>query len=105
MAGRCSRSIPPSADPQEIRDEAQRQSHGHDAEWTIGERIVCTELFDDAWYEGEALHTVTFVEASGALVVDRVVRDHCHRCGRRLDVRVAIDLGDLRVETAHHGGE
>jgi len=39
--------------------------HGVYKELTIGERIVCTEVFDDAWYEGEALNTITFVESNG----------------------------------------
>src|SRR5262249_21246327 len=29
------------------------------------ERIVCTEKFDDAWYEGEGLNTSSFVEHEG----------------------------------------
>jgi len=29
------------------------------------ERIVCTEKFDDAWYEGECLNTASFVELEG----------------------------------------
>jgi uncharacterized protein YndB with AHSA1/START domain len=29
------------------------------------ERIVATEKFDDPWYEGEAINTVTFVEQDG----------------------------------------
>ena len=29
------------------------------------ERIVSTEVFDDAWYAGEAVGTVTFVERGG----------------------------------------
>jgi uncharacterized protein YndB with AHSA1/START domain len=29
------------------------------------ERIVCTELFDEAWYPGESLVTTTLVEHSG----------------------------------------
>jgi uncharacterized protein YndB with AHSA1/START domain len=29
------------------------------------ERIVATERFDDPWYEGEAINTVTFVEQDG----------------------------------------
>ena len=29
------------------------------------DRIVFTEKFDDAWYKGEALNTVTFVEKDG----------------------------------------
>ena len=28
-------------------------------------RIVCTEVFDEAWYEGEAVDTVEFVERNG----------------------------------------
>jgi uncharacterized protein YndB with AHSA1/START domain len=29
------------------------------------ERVVCTEKFDDAWYEGDAVDTMTFVERNG----------------------------------------
>jgi uncharacterized protein YndB with AHSA1/START domain len=29
------------------------------------ERIVSTEKFDDAWYEGDAVDTITFVERNG----------------------------------------
>ena len=29
------------------------------------ERVVCTEKFDESWYEGEAVDTMTFVERSG----------------------------------------
>lgn len=29
------------------------------------ERIVCTERFDDAWYEGEALNTTSLIEIPG----------------------------------------
>jgi uncharacterized protein YndB with AHSA1/START domain len=29
------------------------------------EKLVCTEKFDDAWYPGEAVNTVTFTEADG----------------------------------------
>ena len=38
------------------------------------ERIVSTEKFDDPWYEGEALGTVTFVERDGKTTVTQVVR-------------------------------
>lgn len=34
-------------------------------ELVIPERIVSTEEFDDPWYEGKALNTVTFVEKAG----------------------------------------
>ena len=40
-----------------------------------------------------------------ALVVDRLVRNGDHRDRRRLEPRVAIDLGDVRLEAAHHRGE
>jgi len=38
------------------------------------ERIVSTEKFDDPWYEGEALGTVTFVEKGGKTTLTQVVR-------------------------------
>ena len=37
------------------------------------ERIVATEQFDDAWYEGEAVDTTTFVEKEGATTVTTTV--------------------------------
>ena len=33
------------------------------------ERIVCTEKFDDPWYEGDAINTTTFVERGGKTTV------------------------------------
>jgi uncharacterized protein YndB with AHSA1/START domain len=45
-------------------------------------RIVCTEKFDDPWYEGEAIDTMTFVERNGkttttttVLYASKAVRD------------------------------
>ena len=38
------------------------------------ERIVATELFDDPWYQGEALSTVTLVEHSRRTTVTTVVQ-------------------------------
>src|SRR5439155_15387296 len=38
------------------------------------ERIVSTEKFDDPWYEGEALGTVTFVEGGGKTTLTQIVR-------------------------------
>lgn len=29
------------------------------------ERVVCTEKFDESWYEGEAIDTMTFLERNG----------------------------------------
>jgi uncharacterized protein YndB with AHSA1/START domain len=43
-------------------------------EITPPERIVCTEQFDDAWYKGEALVTVTFVERDGATTLTLTLR-------------------------------
>jgi uncharacterized protein YndB with AHSA1/START domain len=46
------------------------------------ERIVCTEVFDQPWYEGEAVDTLTFVEKDGkttatttVLYASKAVRD------------------------------
>lgn len=38
------------------------------------ERLVATERFDEAWYEGEALDTTTFVEDSGMTTATTTVR-------------------------------
>ena len=46
------------------------------------ERVICTEKFDESWYEGEAVDTMTFVERDGkttatttVLYVSKTVRD------------------------------
>jgi uncharacterized protein YndB with AHSA1/START domain len=46
------------------------------------ERIVCTEKFDDPWYEGDAIDTTTFVERAGkttmttkVLYASKAIRD------------------------------
>lgn len=38
------------------------------------DRLVCTERFDDPWYKGEALHTVTFVENNGVTTLTVTMR-------------------------------
>lgn len=38
------------------------------------DRIVCTEQFDDPWYEGEAVSTVTFVETDGVTTLTNTMR-------------------------------
>jgi uncharacterized protein YndB with AHSA1/START domain len=38
------------------------------------ERIVATEKFDEAWYEGEALDTMTFLERDGKTTATTTVR-------------------------------
>src|ERR1700716_1207357 len=37
------------------------------------ERLVCTELFDEAWYPGEALTTTTLAEKDGRTTVTTTV--------------------------------
>jgi uncharacterized protein YndB with AHSA1/START domain len=43
-------------------------------ELSAPDRIVCTEKFDDAWYDGEALVTVTFVEHAGVTTMTSILR-------------------------------
>ncbi len=38
------------------------------------DRLVCTEQFDDAWYPGEALSTVRFVETNGRTTLTVTMR-------------------------------
>jgi uncharacterized protein YndB with AHSA1/START domain len=38
------------------------------------ERLVATEKFDEAWYEGEALDTTTFIEQRGKTTATTTVR-------------------------------
>jgi uncharacterized protein YndB with AHSA1/START domain len=38
------------------------------------ERVICTELFDDAWYPGEALLTTTLAEQDGRTTLTTTVR-------------------------------
>jgi uncharacterized protein YndB with AHSA1/START domain len=43
-------------------------------EIAVPERIVSTETFDDPWYAGEAVGTVTFEELDGQTVLTQVMR-------------------------------
>lgn len=38
---------------------------GEYREVSVPDRVVCTEQFDDPWYQGEAISTVTFNEVDG----------------------------------------
>jgi uncharacterized protein YndB with AHSA1/START domain len=38
------------------------------------DRIVCTEQFDDPWYQGEAVSTVTFEEREGVTTMTNTMR-------------------------------
>ena len=43
-------------------------------EIVVPERIVATEKFDDAWYEGDAASTVTFTEKDGRTTLVQTVQ-------------------------------
>ena len=65
------------------------------------ERIVCTEQFDDPWYEGEAVDTVVLVEKSGkttatttVLYKSREVRDAVIKSGMSSGVAESYDTLD-----------
>lgn len=47
-------------------DGAQMGISGRYLELAPPDRLVCTEKFDDAWYPGEGMVTVDFIEEAGA---------------------------------------
>ncbi len=62
------------------------------------ERLLCTELFDEAWYPGESLITTTLVEQSGRttltstiLYVSREARDGVLKSGMERGVAASYD--------------
>jgi uncharacterized protein YndB with AHSA1/START domain len=62
------------------------------------ERLVCTELFDEAWYAGESLITTTLVEQGGRttmtstmLYVSQEVRDGVLKSGMESGVAASYD--------------
>ena len=62
------------------------------------ERLVCTELFDEAWYPGESLITTTLVERGGKttltstiLYVSQEARDGVLKSGMESGVAVSYD--------------
>jgi uncharacterized protein YndB with AHSA1/START domain len=63
-------------------DGSEMGMRGVYQEITPFERIVCTEVFDQAWYDGGAVDTLTFVEKDGkttatttVLYASKAVRD------------------------------
>ena len=65
------------------------------------ERIVCTEQFDDPWYEGEAVDTLVLVEKGGkttvtttVLYASRQVRDAVIKSGMSSGVAESYDTLD-----------
>lgn len=67
------------------------------------ERLVCTELFDEAWYTGESLITTTLVEQRGRTTmtstmryVSQEARDGVLKSGMESGVAASYDrLADL----------
>jgi uncharacterized protein YndB with AHSA1/START domain len=62
------------------------------------ERLVATEQFDDAWYQGEALCTIEFVEERGTTTViqtmtyiSKEVRDGVLKSGMETGVTASYD--------------
>jgi uncharacterized protein YndB with AHSA1/START domain len=58
----------------QFKQRSQDELSGIVHEVVMYERIVSTEKFDDPWYEGEALGTVTFTEVGGKTILTMIVR-------------------------------
>jgi uncharacterized protein YndB with AHSA1/START domain len=76
------------------------------------ERIVQTEMFDQPWYEGEAVNTVTFTEMDGRTEMrtvmryrSRETRDAILASGMASGVKVSYDrLAGILAATVSAGG-
>ena len=55
------------------KDGTEMGMSGTYREIVVPERIVATEKFDDPWYEGEAVGTVTFTESGGRTTMVQTV--------------------------------
>lgn len=55
-------------------DGAQMGISGRYLEVAAPERLVCTEQFDEAWYPGEGIVTVDFIEKAGATTLTLTLR-------------------------------
>lgn len=67
-------------------------------EVVVLERIVSTEKFDDPWYEGQAVGTVTFTEVGGKTTLSMItrydskaIRDGILKSGMEHGVAVSFD--------------
>src|SRR5882724_1864983 len=77
-------------------------------EIVLQERLVCTELFDEAWYAGESLITTTLVEQGGRTTmtstmryVSQEVRDGVLKSGMESGVAASYDrLAELLAPLA-----
>jgi uncharacterized protein YndB with AHSA1/START domain len=56
------------------RDGTTMGMRGVFREIVASERLVSTERFDEAWYPGEAVGTIVFVEQGGSTTVTQTVR-------------------------------
>jgi uncharacterized protein YndB with AHSA1/START domain len=71
------------------------------------ERLICTELFDEAWYAGESVITTTLVEQSGRtamtstmLYISQEARDGVLKSGMESGVAASYDrLAELLTPT------
>jgi len=55
-------------------DGTEMGMHGVFSEIVRPERIVCTEVFDDPWYPGDAVDTMTLIEKGGKTTLTTTVR-------------------------------
>ena len=55
-------------------DRAEMAVGGVFKEITTPERLVCTERFDQPWYEGDGLNTTTFFEEAGRTTMTMTLR-------------------------------
>jgi uncharacterized protein YndB with AHSA1/START domain len=92
-------------------DGAEMGMRGVHREIVPAERIVATEVFDDPWYEGEAVSTVVFVEQGGKTTITNTVlyasketRDAVLRTPMEKGVAAGYDkLADLLASTLAEG--
>ncbi len=92
-------------------DGAEMGMRGVYREIVPAERIVCTEVFDQPWYEGEAVDTLTFVEQGGkttattaVLYASKAVRDAVLRSPMEQGVAASYDrLAALLATTPARG--
>ncbi len=79
-------------------DGREMTSRGFFREVVVPERIVCTEAFDDPWYEGESLVTTDFADQGGQTLVtmamkysSKETRDAVMKSGMESGVAVSYD--------------
>ena len=56
------------------KDAIEMGAGGEYREVARPDRLVCTERFDDPWYPGEGLATITFDEAGGVTTLTNTIR-------------------------------